>query len=206
MRPIPAAATLIVAAAVAAMIALGVWQLQRAGWKERLLADYRGAATLPPVDLDPLLKSGRPLPRLAFRRALATCSAIDAAPEVRAGRNAANAPGQIYLVACRPGAVGPAGRLRINTGWANRPDAARRLSVTGRIAGRLGAMEGNGPILLTAAAAAAPLAPSAPPGIENIPNNHLFYAFQWFFFAASAAVIYWLALRRRGAAKLPPGR
>ena len=42
------------------------------------------------------------------------------------------------------------------------------------------------------------LEPSARPNPEDLPNNHLFYAFQWFFFAAAAAVIYVLALRRRG--------
>ena len=36
-----------------------------------------------------------------------------------------------------------------------------------------------------------------PPSIEGIPNNHLAYVFQWFFFAAAALAIYWLALRRR---------
>jgi surfeit locus 1 family protein len=30
-----------------------------------------------------------------------------------------------------------------------------------------------------------------------VPNNHLLYAIQWFFFALAAAVIYVLALRRR---------
>jgi surfeit locus 1 family protein len=49
---------------------------------------------------------------------------------------------------------------------------------------------------------AKPLAPgleaSAPPSPANIPNNHLSYAIQWFAFALIAAVIYALALRRRG--------
>jgi surfeit locus 1 family protein len=38
---------------------------------------------------------------------------------------------------------------------------------------------------------------SARPNPEDLPNNHLMYAFQWFFFALVAAVIYVLALRRR---------
>src|SRR3546814_7035242 len=48
------------------------------------------------------------------------------------------------------------------------------------------------------------LAPSGLPSAEGIPNNHLFYAFQWFFFAAAATVIYALALMRRGGAKVVP--
>jgi surfeit locus 1 family protein len=30
-----------------------------------------------------------------------------------------------------------------------------------------------------------------------VPNNHLSYAIQWFFFATTAVVIYVLALRKR---------
>ena len=63
-----------------------------------------------------------------------------------------------------------------------------RLSLDGIVAGRLGAVEEDGPITLTAATAAPPLAPSAPASIENIPNNHRLYALQWFFFAAAAAL------------------
>ena len=40
-------------------------------------------------------------------------------------------------------------------------------------------------------------AANAPPSLDAIPNNHLAYAVQWFFFAAVASVIYLLALRRR---------
>ena len=49
----------------------------------------------------------------------------------------------------------------------------------------LGAVEPGRPIRLTGATAAPPLAPSAPPSLDDVPNNHRFYAFQWFFFAAA---------------------
>lgn len=39
---------------------------------------------------------------------------------------------------------------------------------------------------------------NAKPDPGDLPNNHLAYAVQWFFFAATALVIYVLALRRRG--------
>ena len=42
------------------------------------------------------------------------------------------------------------------------------------------------------------LAPNGKPDIASVPNNHLAYAGQWFFFAAIAAIIYVLALGRRG--------
>lgn len=204
MRRLPVLPTLIVAAAAATMIALGIWQLQRAAWKSRLLAEYGAAAALPALDLDPLIRRGGDLPPLAFRRVLVTCQARDAQPDLRGGRGAAtDQGGYSYFVPCRPGADGLAGRLMVNAGWTPLPDSQRRITLDGIVAGRLGAVEAGAPITLTATNVVPPLAASAAPSIENIPNNHLAYAFQWFFFAAVAIVIYVLALRRR-APKLPP--
>jgi surfeit locus 1 family protein len=197
MRRLPVLPTLVVAAAVATMIGLGIWQLQRAGEKERLLAQYSAAASLPALDLDPLLARDGPLPPLAFRRVLVTCDARVAEPELRGGRSRAGAGGYSYLLPCRPGAEGLAGRLRVNAGWSAMPDDERRLTLQGVVAGTLGQVREEGPIILTSATAAPPLAPSAAPAADDIPNNHIFYAFQWFFFAAAAALIYVLALRRR---------
>lgn len=196
-RP-PPLATLIVAGAVAAMIGLGVWQLQRAAEKDRLLADFARAAALPALDLDPLLdRDEAELPPLAFRRVLVSCRARDVEPELRGGRSRDGVGGYSYYLPCRPGAEGLAGRLQVNAGWTPLPDDARRLSLDGLVAGIIGPVRAGRPIVLTSAAAPPPLAPSAPPRIEDISDNHLFYAFQWFFFAAAALVIYLLALRRR---------
>ena len=49
IRKLPLIPTLVVAAAVAVMIALGFWQLRRAGEKEALLERYRTARNLPPI-------------------------------------------------------------------------------------------------------------------------------------------------------------
>ena len=198
MRRVPIFATLVVAAAVAVMIGLGVWQWQRAEWKSRLLAEYSRAAALPALDLDPLLaRDGGDLPPLAFRRVLVTCRIRDAEPDLRGGRSREDVGGYSYFLPCRPGTAGLGGRLRVNAGWTRLPDDDQRVTLDGLVAGTLGAVEPGAPILLTSATAQAPLAPSAPPSIDDIPNNHLFYAFQWFFFAAAALVIYLLALRRR---------
>lgn len=203
MRRPPLIATLVVAAAVLTMIGLGIWQLRRAVWKEHLLADLMAAQAMPAVDLDPLLDGRTHLPPLSFRRALVTCHAFDVAPEVRAGRSHADEPGQVYIIPCRPGARGLAGRLRVNAGWASRPDELRRITLNGIVAGRLSVVGADDPVILTATNGPMPLAPSAPASIENIPNNHRLYAVQWFFFATAAAVIFALALRRRGE-RLPP--
>ncbi|HEV2866596.1 MAG TPA: SURF1 family cytochrome oxidase biogenesis protein [Allosphingosinicella sp.] len=198
MRRLPLLPTLIVAAAVATMIALGVWQLQRAREKERLLAAYAAAGSLPALDLDPLLgRGGGDLPPLAFRRVLVTCRALNVAPELRGGSSREGVGGYSYFVPCRPGAPGLAGRLRVNAGWTHLPDDDRRLSIDGIVAGTTGSVGDAGLIVVTSATARPPLQPSAPPSIQDVPNNHLFYAFQWFFFAAAAAAIYALALRRR---------
>ena len=40
------------------------------------------------------------------------------------------------------------------------------------------------------------LQPLARPDPRDLPNNHLAYAGQWFFFALTALVIYFLAIRK----------
>lgn len=197
MRRFPVVATVIVATAIATMIALGIWQLQRARWKERLLADYAAAASLPTLDLDPLLARGAEPPPLSFRRILVTCRSGRGAPVLRGGASRDGVGGYVYLLPCRPGASGLAGRLRVNAGWSRMPDESLRPSLDGIVAGTVGLAEAEGPVTIVSASAAPPLAPSAPPRLDALANNHLFYAFQWFFFAAAAALIFWLALRRR---------
>jgi len=196
MKRLPILPTLIVAAAVAGMIALGVWQLQRAAWKEAMLAELAAARDLPPVDLD-AVRGDEAAPPIAFRRATITCRSGEQRPSLRAGRNLRGTTGYSYFIPCRPGAPGLAGRVEINAGWAQAPDGSLRLAVAGPIAGRVGTVEPEGSVILTADAPLGPLEASAPPSIDEIPNNHLMYAFQWFFFAATAALIYALALRGR---------
>ncbi|WP_166042255.1 SURF1 family protein [Sphingosinicella sp. YJ22] len=200
MRRLPVLPTIIAAAAVAVMIGLGLWQVQRAAWKERMLAELAVAQNQPAVDLDPLLGPDMPERPIAFRRALVSCSARDAEVSARAGRSLAGASGYAFYVPCRPGEPGWAGRLQVNAGWSQRPDAVKRLSLPATVAGVIGTTEPGQPIILTAAQPQAPLEASAPPRIEDIPNNHLAYAGQWFLFALAAAVIFVLALRRRSVA------
>ena len=52
---------LIVAAAVATMVGLGLWQLERKAWKEELLASYDAAAGLDAVRY-PIEPSEAPYP------------------------------------------------------------------------------------------------------------------------------------------------
>ena len=66
-RRLPLVPTIIVAAAVAVMIGLGVWQLQRAGDKSRLLEQYAAAAKLPPIAFPTMPLANEQLP--LFRHA-----------------------------------------------------------------------------------------------------------------------------------------
>jgi len=204
MKRLPIFATLIVAGAVAVMIALGIWQLQRAAWKDRLLAELDATRALPPLDLDAALSAGE-APAIAFRRVRITCSASEVTAAARAGRSLRGAPGYSYFIPCRPGAEDLAGRIQINAGWSQAPNSLLRLNADGPVEGRIGTAEPDGPIILTAASAIGPLEPSAPPSGDEIPNNHLMYAGQWFFFAITAALIFFLALRRRPVTKRDEG-
>jgi hypothetical protein len=122
MRRLPVFPTLIVVVAAAAMIGLGIWQLQRAAWKERLLAEYAAAAAMPALDLDPLLdRDAVDLPPLAFRRVLVTCRARNVAPTLRGGRSRDGAGGYVFT-AVPGGASGLGGRLLVNAGWEQLPD------------------------------------------------------------------------------------
>src|SRR5205085_12030025 len=70
-RRVPVLASLVVAAAVAVLIGLGVWQLQRAKWKEGLLARYEQAEKLPPITWPTIPLKNDQLP--LFRHATAMC-------------------------------------------------------------------------------------------------------------------------------------
>lgn len=204
MRRLPIIPTLIVAAAVAAMIALGLWQLQRAQWKAAMLEELARAPVLPPLDLDRIIERAAADQPIAFRRAAVTCTVRGARAELRAGRSRSGQSGYSYFIPCRPGAGGLAARLRINAGWSQRPNSDLRLTPAGIVAGTIGTAEAGAPVILTADTAIGPLEPSARPRIEDIPNNHLAYAGQWFFFALAAAIIYGLALRRRATSHPSP--
>lgn len=202
MKRLPIIPTIIVAAAVAVMIGLGIWQLQRAEWKNRMLAELAGAPSQTLVDINALPpdRDSRRAPSIAFRRVRVTCYGPSGRPAVRIGRNAAGQTGFGYFLPCFLQEEGYywSERLHVNVGWASRPDVALTLDLRDRVVeGQLGEIKGEEPIILTSDQPIAPLQRSAPPRIEDIPNNHLAYAGQWFFFAAAAAIIFVLALRGR---------
>lgn len=199
---LPLVPTVIVALAVAAMVALGVWQLDRRQEKAALIAQYRANATLAEIAM-PGPGDWRPA---LFRRVGASCMSV-AGWSSEAGRATDGTRGWRKLAQCRTGAEGPGITVDMGVGaepkalpqWTGGPvsgiltEAPSHSSVVARALGR-----GNPASPLVVAATPAPgLKASAPPSPETVPNNHLAYAVQWFLFAAIAVVIYLLALRRR---------
>ena len=77
-RRFPILLTLVTAAALAVLVSLGVWQLQRLAWKEDLIARIEAARTMDPEPLDEALARADP----EFARVTLTCRGLDRAPYV----------------------------------------------------------------------------------------------------------------------------
>lgn len=188
-RRLPLIPTLLVAAAMAVMIGLGIWQLDRREEKLALLETYRAAAGRPPISW-PVVPPKEPLP--LFRSATGNCLQVTGF-RTAAGQNQRGEPGFLIIADCRTGAEGPG--LAVELGWSKDPNAGR--DYRGGLVSGIVAPDSINRMRLVAATAGAGLMPSAVPSPDIIPNNHLSYAIQWFLFAAIAAIIYWLALRQR---------
>lgn len=189
-RRIPIVATIVVLLAAALMVGLGVWQLQRAKWKEGLLAQYSAAQNLPPITwpTTPLRSDQLPL----FRHATGVCL-HPVGRRAIAGENRAGEPGYVVIIDCSTGAEGPG--MSVEVGWSKDPNA--KVNWPGGPVSGIIAPDRRTRMRLVAASAPPGLEPSAPPSLETIPNNHRSYALQWFSFAAIALLIYGLALRKK---------
>lgn len=190
MTRLPVWPTVLVAAAVATMIGLGIWQLERAQWKESLLADYAAAAGKPPIAW-PIQPDAEALP--LYRRSSVDCARV-LDWRATSGRNADGGSGWIHIARC---GLASGGEAQVVAGWSERPDNPGWAG--GRVTGTIAPDSQHG-LRLVAQPPVARLAANRPPSLDDIPNNHLAYAGQWFLFAAMAALIYFLALRRRAAA------
>lgn len=191
-RQLPIIPAMLVAAAVAVMIGLGLWQLRRAEWKQELIARYASADRLPAIAWPEALGDDEALP--LFRRSSGTCRDPRPAKAV-AGANRSGETGYVFLVDCA--AEETTMPMRVELGWSTNPRAPFRWS-GGPVSGII-APDRDKRIRLVADEAPNGLQPSARPSLSAISNNHLMYAIQWFAFAAIALVIFSLALRKRRA-------
>lgn len=185
----PVIPTILVAIAVATMVGLGVWQLQRKGEKEAMLARYEAASGQPAVAW-PSVPDADALP--LFRKSSLMCITVVGWQSV-SGTSATGKPGFAHIASCQTGgAEGPGAKVAV--GWSERPQSPTWKG--GAISGII-APDNAQLIKLVATDDVPGLAKLAKPSPEQIPNNHLLYAIQWFIFAVAAAVIYVLAVRKR---------
>jgi cytochrome oxidase assembly protein ShyY1 len=189
-RRVPLIPTIIVVGAVAVLIALGVWQLQRAKTKEALIARYAQAEKLPPISWPTMPMTDDQLP--LFRHATGICLR-PLGTRVVGGESASGEPGFVQIVDCVTGAEGPG--MSVAVGWSKNPNAQINWP-GGPVSGVIGP-DKDMRMRLVAATAPPGLEPVAPPSLSSIPNNHMQYAITWFQFAMIAPLIYVLALRSR---------
>jgi surfeit locus 1 family protein len=191
----PIIPTIIAAAAVACMIGLGFWQLQRKDQKEALLARYGATAGLPAMAYPVVpLKDALPL----YRMSSVTCMKVIAWRSI-SGTNEAGKSGLAHVATCQTGgAEGPGATIAV--GWSKTPKTP---TWTGGVIDGMIAPDSKQLIKLVASTPVAGLELLAKPSPAQIPNNHLLYAIQWFIFAAAAAIIYVLAVRKRNSGVVP---
>jgi len=211
IRKLPLIPTIIVAAAILVMIGLGVWQAGRAGEKDAAVDAWRANMGKPATAYPARNPTDE---AYLFRRLSATCLRVVDWHEI-GGRAKDGRTGWRHIAQCATGAEGPG--LVVDMGlsvapntkvaWTggpvrgfatHEPDASPWLE---RLAGKSPPLR----LMIVADSPAPGLLASAPPDPASVPNNHKAYMVQWFLFAASAAVIYGLAVRKRLATdKAPP--
>lgn len=199
-RSIPIVPTVVVLIAVGIMIRLGFWQLDRMHQKEAMLARFEAAGAMAgevpwtsqlvlndaggAVDLRKAREEQATFNN--YRRSRLNCLSVGAIKSV-SGQNAGGSAGYVHVAQC---GLSDGSQAPVVLGWSQGPEVPKwdGGQVTGIIA--------PGPRLV-ADPPLAGLQPNARPNPNDIPNNHLSYAVQWFLFAGVALVIYALALRKR---------
>jgi surfeit locus 1 family protein len=151
-RRFPWGLTLAVIPAMALLIGLGVWQVQRLHWKEGLIAAAEAARELPPVPLDQIRGLGD---KAEFRQVLLPCT-MDTRPYVELQSIHDGEPGVRLISECE-------GYL-VDLGFVSETISARPAQATHEPKD-----------LVPYPVAVARLAPP-PNGMEPPPNNGRFYA------------------------------
>lgn len=104
MRRFPWILTLFTIPALAFLIGLGVWQVQRLQWKEALIDQADAAATAPPAPIETVLAAANP----EFRKALVVCPGLATARFVELQSIHGGEAGSRLISVCRaPGQARP---------------------------------------------------------------------------------------------------
>lgn len=186
-RRIPIVPTLVVLIAVAIMIRLGFWQIDRLHQKQAMLARYSVAQGMS-ADV-PWPRTDAERDRALYRRSSLACERVLSMTAV-SGRNDKAEPGWAQVARC---AI-DGGEADVVMGWSR--DLAKPAWRGGEVSGYVAA-EGKHAVRLIADPPVGGLTANARPDPRDLPNNHLSYAVQWFLFAVTALVIYGLVLRGR---------
>jgi cytochrome oxidase assembly protein ShyY1 len=184
-RRFPIFATVLVLAAVGTMISLGFWQIRRLHEKEALLSHYAAAVGQnAEVPWPTTAKAGQ---AQLYRHSRVDCLRVTDRGGM-AGRNARGESGLAQYVHCM---LADGTSAKVVLGWSVEPLAGQ-----GWNGGEVYGVIAPGPRLV-ADPPLAGLQANALPDPSEIPNNHFAYAVQWFLFAATALVIYGIALWKR---------
>ena len=188
-RRFPVFATLLVLAAAGIMVGLGFWQLQRLGEKEALLASYQtGHRSTADVRWPSLAKAAE---KVLYRHSRLLCEQVVGHSGI-AGRSARGESGIAQYAQC---VLPDRTQAKVVMGWSRDPS-----NVGDWRGGEVRGIIAPGPRLV-ADPPLGGLAANAAPDPSEIPNNHLAYAVQWFLFAATALIIYAVAVWRRLSAR-----
>jgi cytochrome oxidase assembly protein ShyY1 len=192
IRRLPIFPTIIAAAAVAMLVGLGVWQLQRAKWKEGVIAHFAAAQKLPPITFPtvPLRTDQLPL----FRYATALCLR-PVGQRATVGENRQGEPGYVQIIDCATGAEGPG--MSVEVGWSKNPNA--KVNWRGGLVSGIIVPDRVSRMRLVAATAPTGLEPSKVPDVSTVsaitPAGHRGYAATWFALAVVALAVYAVAVR-----------
>lgn len=193
IRRLPIIPTILVIAAAVVMVWLGIWQLGRADEKAALIAEYESQSAI--NDAIPIIIGSD---EFAYRKVELECP-NPASWQAVAGRNDKGQAGfaHRYICAAEPGVTQHELGAPIITygdiGWSR--SAKQPQFEGGTVKGKLVRI-GDG-YKVIARTPLAGLQPLAEPDPNDLPNNHLAYAGQWFFFALTALLVYGFAVRSR---------
>lgn len=194
--------TLIVAAMLVTLVKLGLWQLDRRAWKQDLIAQLQAAPRQPLLGPNDFYLAMIGKKSVQYRRAELPCTPGEVLPyDLRGGSSIKGESGYLVLVSCRPNRKLP--DIVAVAGWTQRPDAAAvKVHVDTEFRGLVienpyGTAVGRPKFMLIPDTAVPPLQVSQMPSPDELPDNHLSYAGQWFGLAAALVAIYAIWLRRR---------
>ncbi|WP_336986998.1 SURF1 family protein [Altererythrobacter aquiaggeris] len=188
MRQLPFFSTIFVLIAAATMVGLGIWQIGRMDEKEALIARYTQSQTLSASVEFP--RNAAENQQALYRRSSIDCVDVTAM-DSKGAASKSGARGWAHIARCR---LADGTRADVALGFSRDPNPQQWTG--GPVSGFIGPA-GRGVRLVASPPAQADLQPLALPDPNDMPNNHLAYAGQWFFFALTALGVYWLAVRKR---------